>query len=948
MGLSSQFNKYLKQWFGKGKQLKTNGNSQHRVKLGVESMEDRITPAVRLDPTFGVGGKVFTDFGTSPASTSEAVAVAVQADGKIVAASAGGYLVRLNTDGTLDLTFGNSGKASFFGTPADLAIDASGRIVVAGYAFDDTGFDFAVARYNSDGSFDGNFDGDGFVTTSIRVRDFASSVAIDSAGRVIVAGYTSNVEETSGYDIAVARFNTDGSLDSTFDGDGKVVTPFGTLDDRANSVVVDSWNRIIVAGYSQFNGGSQFALVRYQVDGSLDTTFDGDGKVATVIQSNSRANDLTIDRSGRIVVAGEAFGTFALARYNINGSLDQTFNGGGTLLIGNASSLNSVTIDDSDRIVAAGYAYGQNQDLGIVRVNPNGSLDLTFDGDGRATTSIGSGIEEARSIAVDGVGRVVAVGWSLDGQRNFAAVRYNADGSLDTGFDVDGKLTLAFRASQDFASSMAIDGLGNIVVAGQSSGDFAIARYKPDGSLDLPFGTNGKVSTAFGFNATVGSVAIDGTGRIIVVGSANTGNNWDILIACYCADGSLDETFSGDGKHIISLGSTNEEASGVIIDASGQIVIAGRSSTQILVARLNADGSFDSSFDTDGIVTTSFGPGVAWANSLAIDGSGRILVAGSTGVGIGVVRFNSNGSLDTTFDGDGRATATFNSGFENATGIAIDQVGRILMTGFSDANGGQLDFLVARFNPDGSPDSTFDSDGKVLTPVGLGSDLAGPVIIDSEGRILVSGHVVNGGNRDVAIVRYLNTGALDTSFDGDGKLVTAIGLADDIVVGMKFDAAGRIVVAGYGQGVREDFTLARFVLSADPPRLSLLSDTGRFGDNITSIGTLSVADVQQGATVEYSMNGGSTWTSTFTPVEGVNSVRVRQTDSNGNTSVASNPFVFTLDTSAPQVTSLSSVAPNPRNVSVTSIDVLFSESIDLVTFNYADLVLQRDGGSNLI
>ena len=950
MSLPSSLGKYFKNWFASSKKLpKQKGKPHRRARLGIEAMEDRITPAVQLDPTFGVGGKVFTDFEASPASTSEGVAVAIQPDGKILAASAAGYLIRLNTDGTLDLTFGNVGKAQFVGTPSAMAIDAAGHIVVAGYTVDDAGFDFAVARYNANGLLDANFDGDGFASVNFRARDFASSVAIDGAGRVIVAGYSSDAE-TSGNDIAVARFNQDGSLDSTFDGDGKVITAFGTLDDRANSVVVDAWNRIIVAGFTQVTGGSgsQFALVRYNVDGSLDTTFDGDGKVATPIQSSARANDLTIDRSGRIVVAGEAFGTFALARYDSSGALDPTFDGDGTLLIGNASSFNSVAIDDFDRIVAAGYANGQNQDFAVARLNADGTLDSSFDGDGRVLTSIGSSAEDAKSIAIDSLGRIVAMGYFLDGGRNFAAVRYNTDGSLDANFDGDGKRTLTLRASQDFATSMAIDSNGNVLVVGNAASDVALARYHADGSLDPTFGINGKVLTDFAFGGSARGLAIDGMGRFVVAGVANTGNTWDIWVARYNPNGSLDETFDGDGSRIFSLPSTNEDVGGVTVDSSGRIVLAGSSSTQILIIRCNPDGSLDSAFDGDGLATTSFGPGTAWAGSLIIDEMGRIVVSGSTGVGAGVVRFNADGSLDTTFDGDGRAAAGFGSGFENATGLAIDSLGRIVMVGFSDANGGQLDFAIARFNPDGSLDTTFDSDGRVLTPVGPGSDIPGPVVIDSAGRIIVAGHVVNGTNRDIALVRYLNNGSLDTSFDGDGKLITAMGLAEDIVAGMKFDSSGRIVVAGYSVGVREDFSLARFVLSSDPPLISLANDTGRPNDKLTSNGTLSLSGVDQGFTVEYSIDGGSTWASTFTAAEGINHVRVRQADASGNVSAASNPFVFTLDTSAPLIDSLASATPNPRNVPLTSIDVLFSEPIDLATFNYADLVLQRDGSSNLI
>src|SRR5262249_13706627 len=149
-------------------------------------------------------------------------------------------------------------------------IQADGRIVVAGYAWNGANDDFALARYNADGSLDTSFDGDGKVTTAVGTGDDQGySVAIQADGRILVAGYTWNGAH---YDFALARYNSDGSLDTSFDGDGRLTTAIGTDDGQAYSVAIQADGRIVVAGSS---ANADFALARYNADGSLDASFDG-------------------------------------------------------------------------------------------------------------------------------------------------------------------------------------------------------------------------------------------------------------------------------------------------------------------------------------------------------------------------------------------------------------------------------------------------------------------------------------------------------------------------------------------------------------------------------------------------------------------------------------------------------------------------------------------------
>ena len=174
--------------------------------------------------------------------------------------------------------------------------------------------DFALARYNADGSLDTSFDSDGKLTTNVYGNDVAYAISIQSDGKIVVAGSSGNALSRS---FSLARYNADGSLDSTFDSDGKLTTSFGGFA-YAYGVAIQSDGKIVVAGgvandLSPTN--SDFALARYNPDGSLDTTFDSDGKLTTNLGGIDYGRSIILQPDGRIIVAGYAMNDFAVARY---------------------------------------------------------------------------------------------------------------------------------------------------------------------------------------------------------------------------------------------------------------------------------------------------------------------------------------------------------------------------------------------------------------------------------------------------------------------------------------------------------------------------------------------------------------------------------------------------------------------------------------------------------
>ena len=347
-----------------------------------------------LDTTFGDNndGIVITTVGASTASAQDAV---VQADGKIVVVGGAGSdtaVVRYNSDGSLDTTFGGGtgivvediGSQSATDRGNSVALTSDGKILVGGSANDGSQTAFALTRFNSDGTLDTTFDGDGTVTTAITISDTANDIVVQQDGTILLTG--SSLTSTAGFnfdiDFSVVKYNSDGSLDTSFSDDGILTTAISTGIDVPNGIVVQDDGKILAAGYSNNGSNDDFAIVRYASDGTLDDTFGVNGVVTTPIGTGSDFGfDLALQSDGKIVVAGLADnGTdddFAVLRYNSDGTLDNTFgDGNGIVTTPGTGQAFAVSIDDDGQIVLAGT--DDNADIQIVRYNTDGSLDQRF------------------------------------------------------------------------------------------------------------------------------------------------------------------------------------------------------------------------------------------------------------------------------------------------------------------------------------------------------------------------------------------------------------------------------------------------------------------------------------------------------------------------------------------------------------------------------------------
>ncbi len=419
----------------------------------------------------------------------------------------------LAAPGDLDLGFNGLGYSvtdvGKQGQAYDVAIDSDDKVVVAGFAYSGAtrSREFAITRYNEDGSLDLSFDGDGMVQTDLGGLgrdDTVNGVAIQPNDKIVVVGTTA-VDATlpaGTADVAVARYEATGALDTTFGGgDGSVTIDFAGADDVGNGIAVDDSGDIAVVGSAHTGGSVDLAVARLDSNGTLDGSFDGDGRATTDINGGSdAANDVAFDSSHKVIAVGAGAGAknrdFALARYKVDGSLDDSFGTNGKISTAGTDRAFAMTIDDSGRIIVAGSYFNiqtRNLDFGLARYTPNGSLDPSFgpEGTGKLNIPMRDG-GQAEGVAIDSAGHLLVGGFASNGSdRDFALARLDANGTLSTTFGTGGKV-FTNVGPNDSGRGVAVDPSQRIVIGGYTNAGanagFAAVRYvsegyRPDGLI---------------------------------------------------------------------------------------------------------------------------------------------------------------------------------------------------------------------------------------------------------------------------------------------------------------------------------------------------------------------------------------------------------------------------------------------------------------------------------
>ncbi|MCU0334465.1 MAG: delta-60 repeat domain-containing protein, partial [Chitinophagaceae bacterium] len=716
------------------------------------------------------------------------------------------HVARVNTDGSLDTNFSPSTRANSMFSAFTLQSDGKILIASATSANSSISRRNRVVRMNADGSTDADFNpGKGG-------NSIVQSLVVQPDGKLLISGsFTAyNTIPTS----RIARLNKDGDLDSIFNMNA------GANGDVISIALQPDGKMLIGGGFTRYNGVARFGIGRLHADGRIDTSFDpGTGVNGTV-------TSVVLQPDGKVLIGGNFSsynGTYrnCLARLNSDGSLDTSFAPGS----GPNNIVYSIVLQPDGKVLIGGAFTNYNGVTRgyIARLLANGALDVSFNSGTGANAMV-------LAAALQADGKVLIGGWftsygSNTGRVSNRIVRLNADGSIDTGFNMssgpnhvvysiaiqpDGKLLLAGGFSNvngvaanriarlnsngsldtsfilgvgpnDWVGCLAVQANGQLLIGGaftnyEGTGPNHIARLNADGSLDTRF------NLAVAANDVVFSHVLQPDGKLIIGGSFTNYNATSRnRIARLHTDGSLDESFkpgTGADQRVFSLA----------LQPDGKVLLGGDFSSyngtaRGRIARLHADGSLDDSFNPGTGAGGSLSTPTVF--SLALQPDGRVLVGGAFTSYNGtarscIARLNADGSLDMRFNpGTGLSGTTFPS----ARSLALLPDGRVLLGGsFTSYNGTPRNHLV-RLHPDGSLDASFNP----------GAGPNGTVLFVApqlDGKVLIGGDFISyDGRPRNRIARLHADGSLDTSFN------PGLG-ADNRISSMALQPDGKVLIGG--------------------------------------------------------------------------------------------------------------------------------------------------------
>ncbi len=648
----------------------------------------RYTTSGSLDTSFGNNGSITTDIGNSEFPTS----IIIQSDNKILVggttrnqslSTENGFIARYTSTGLLDNSFNSNGKRiySFTGVSFDkisnLAIQTDGKILFYNKVYISSTPKIILVRLNSNSSYDTTFDNDGIAiaTSPSNFTNYDNKLRIQPDGKyTIFTAIQTIINNVSNNDILGLRFNSNGTLDTSFDSDGILTLSYFSLNDSFGDFSCIG-NSIILSGNTQQTAlQGKIAVSKLTSTASFDTTFDTDGKLFFTFPYGAGDFAFTseIQSDGKILVGGRSYYNdkdyYSIARYNPNGAIDTTFGTNGLVIILNQDfgNINDIVVDINGKIVIGG---GSNFAI-ILRLNSNGSLDTTF---------------------------------GTNGFANFAQSFSNAN---DIKILSNGKILIA--------------GYESYTTNNVFSSNFMLARLNSNGILDTTFGING-ISNNGSTNAGqeyLFKVEVQTDGKIITVGTISNGSDIDIVIFRYNSNGTLDTTFNGNGSTTFGT-STFDEPTGLAIQNDGKILVLGYVNNLVKIVRFTSSGSIDTSFDNDGIVDIS-PTDMLGSNALKLTSDQKILITGGREISdidgeFSTLKFNANGSFDTSFANSGKLFTNFESDYDEARSLLITNDNKLIVSGFvfSSANN-SFDFGLAKYYLDSNlSTNTVDVKNKV-------------------------------------------------------------------------------------------------------------------------------------------------------------------------------------------------------------------------------------------
>lgn len=675
--------------------------------------------------------------------------------------------------------------------------------------------------------------------------------------------------------------------DPTFDGDGKVLATAYSSEQAIYSTVIQADGKIVAVGSN--NGSQKWLILRFNADGTPDTTFgdSDDGDVDTTgdgelmldpSTSFDSAYDVAIAPSGKLLVGGRVRNTttgkteFGAIRLRAtDGAPDTTFNSGAVLSFeiddgaaGNDAWLTSIAPAPSGRIVVGGYANdgaGNNTDFAFARINFNGTLDTALDGDGTGLKSIVAGaIDFLSDIAVQSDGSIVTFGTTADPsnftRRIFTAARWTSTGSPDATF---GAITTPGKAlattTTGYGATAVLRANGSWAMVGATADapdDCLVVQFTSAGAIDTGFSGDGYQTVDFNSgNDWCTGIDEDSAERLLISGYSNDGSGFaDAVFSRLGASGAPDTALDADGRVSLALTSDDDNFATIHGLTDGKILVGGYQGSNGAAAEgavlmrfeggdvstppppKPADLALDTSFSGNGFVTSDFVTGRDdHPNGLVTAPDGSVFAVGMTGRLFStsplvylddpsVAKYTNSGELDSGFSGDGLATVGL-TGINTADlsdGVLLSD-GSLMVAGTHSSSGGAPDFFLAKFTPSGALDSSFDGDGWKVQDLGSTTDdRAETLHLLPDGDLLVTGTSGPIGDLKMAAARFDADGTLDGAYGDNGVASIDVNEWENEDC---FDSAllsdESVVLAGYSiDGSDRAVTLVKFDSQGDP------------------------------------------------------------------------------------------------------------------------------------
>ncbi|MGX7667043.1 T9SS type A sorting domain-containing protein [Flavobacterium pedocola] len=706
--------------------------------------------AQTLDPGFGYNSSGIIDHGISNNEAKQIIYDAqLQPDGKTVCigrfstnynAPSTNFIARYNTDGTFDRSFNQKGWRTGSGvfSQAVYLQNDNKILTVSGRS---------VSRFLANGDIDISFNTTGINNISTGSNNITIKAVIQQQdNKIVVVGYLSNGTNN---DFVAARLNSDGSLDTAFDSDGILILPIGTGHDEAFSVKLQSDNKIIIGGQSIVGGAYDFALVRLNPNGTLDSGFGTNGITTVPISANNDyGRSLDILSNGKIVMAGSAAGKFAIVKFNTDGTLDTTF-----------GSANGKLISTENVTLTLGNSANALHRMPIIKALADDKLLVSGTSD-----------------------------------NNYKLIKYLANGSAtDTSFGNSGGI-FTFDNENDVATYLTVKPDNSITMGGYSSNATSFYRGKRfDISENGTFATGTDwITTYVGYDSPK-DIKLLADGKYLILVDTPTPS-----IRRHNANGSVDTSFGIAGVTTLP---SDDYSYNMAIQNDSKIIVTGNQTLK----RFNADGTADSFFGTNGSVDLFEASGytVSYVDNIHLLPNGQILVAvdyDDGGTSFGMLRMNSDGTFDTTFGSNGMFTTRFietSSTFtEFPREIVVQSNNKIIIIGVTDELiTPTLDYNLCalRLSPDGVLDTTFGTNGKVVLQLNSGNyPFASQVLADD--KFLVSSRI----GTESKTFKFTANGALDPTFGTNGIAADAAGTNNQGALSVQPD--GKFIKGGTKNG----------------------------------------------------------------------------------------------------------------------------------------------------